>query len=35
MHRLTVITYMVIFIYVECEWADNVHFVQYVKYKMN
>jgi hypothetical protein len=31
MHRLIVITYMVIFIYVEYEWAGIAHFVQYVK----
>jgi hypothetical protein len=31
MHRLTVITYMVTFIYVEYEWASIAHFVQYVK----
>jgi uncharacterized membrane protein YkgB len=31
LHRLIVITYMVIFIYVEYEWASIAHFVQYVK----
>jgi hypothetical protein len=31
MHRLLVITYMVIFIYVEYEWSDIVHFLQYCK----
>jgi hypothetical protein len=38
MHRLIVITYMVIFIYVEYEWASIVHLVQYCKinyYKIN
>jgi hypothetical protein len=31
MHRLTVITYVVTFIYVEYEWASIAHFVQYCK----
>jgi hypothetical protein len=28
---LTVITYVVIYIYVEYEWSDIVHFLQYCK----